>query len=122
MKCVQSSFTSPCSDDDHMPAARRREARSETKLAFTSAYWILMTTCRPSSSSARWTCPIDAAPTGLKSIERNIWCHGRPSPRSMRRRISAAGLGGMPFCSTLSSSRYGSGAIGAIETAWPSLT
>ena len=105
-----------------MRAALRSCERSLAKLAFTSGYWILTTTCRPSRSSALCTCPIEAEPIGSSSIHLKSFAIGLPSPSTMMRRTSAGDLGGTPFCRTASCSRYWSGAIGAIDIAWPSLT
>ena len=122
MKWVAISCTSPSTAGDHMRAALRSCERSLAKLALTSGYWIFTTTCRPSSSSARCTCPMLAEPTGSSSIHLKSLAMGLPRPSTMMRRTSAGGLGGTPFCSTASCVRYWSGAIGAIEIAWPSLT
>ncbi len=85
--------------------------------------WTLTATFVPSCSTARCTCPSDAAASGFGSNSAYSSSGGAPSSAMITSRTCSYGKGGTSFCSLSSSVRHSSGSTLAwLETICPSLT
>ncbi len=93
--------------------------------AATPGYWTLTATSRPSSSTARYTCPIDAAAIGSVSNSSNTSDSESPSSDSITLRICPNVTVGAASRSAPSlrwnSSRYSSGTspVSRNDSTWP---
>ena len=82
----------------------------------------LTATSRPSVVIARWTCAIDAAPTGTSSNSEKRLSRGAPNERSIVCLIFANGAGGRSSCSCdRFAAAFSPTRSGRVESAWPSL-
>ena len=82
----------------------------------------LIATSRPSVVTARWTCAIEAAPTGTGSIEAKSCSIGLPRPCSIAALIASNGAGGRLSCSKARSRAASSPTrSGRVASAWPNL-
>src|SRR4051812_5683293 len=90
-------------------AALSRISTSLAISASTPGLRTLTATSRPSVSTPRWTCAIEALATGSRSKLANSSVIGRPSEASISARASSAANGGTRSCSFASSSAMSSG-------------
>ncbi len=112
-----------------MPGASRRTARTSSDrfamsartAAAMSGYCTFTATAVPSSSSPRWTCPIDAAAIATGSMVAKASRNGRRSARSITGAISVKGRGGEDVWSASSAWRNSPGISSiANDRTWPS--
>ena len=86
-------------------ATRETWARSLSSAGPAPGYWTLTATARPSRQMPRWTCPIDAAATGLSSNSTKLRRHRGPSCSASTAWTVEAGSGGALSCSLVSIAR-----------------
>ena len=103
--------------------ARRSTAASRATTSSIPGRWTFTTTGVPSTSTARWVCPIDAAASGSNSNDANARSTGSPSSASSTARTSASGTVRTSARSLASSSVVAAGSTSVrVEAIWPSLT
>ena len=80
-------------------------------------------TTRPLRSTARWTCPSEAAATGVFSNSAKAFDIFTPSSEVTMASTSANGNGSTSSCRRVSASRKGAGSRSArVDRSWPTLT
>src|SRR6266446_1355572 len=103
-------------------ASHKNRSRSRaTARAIPGRNTLTATSC-PSVVTAKWTCAIEAAATGVSSNEAKRLATGRPNSPSIRARASAPEKGGKRSCSSARSSVISSPSRSArVDRIWPSL-
>ena len=93
------------------------KSASTAELIF--GYCSLQARGRPSSCSARWTWPSDAAKAASSSNNRNFVSHSSPSSVAIRLRTKGQPIEGAFDCNCLSSAAYSAGrASGMVANSW----
>ena len=115
-----------------LPSADQRStARASWRISSTSSSIAasipgrrtLTATSRPSRSTAKCTCAIEALATGTGSKLANTASIGSPNARSTIARATGAGNGGTRSCSLASSSAMSGGSRSRrVDSTWPNLT
>ncbi len=98
-------------------------SRSRSTRGTMPGRWILTATASPECSCARWTCPIEAAASGVVSNSANAASTSWPSSLSISAWTSLQGSGGTDCWSLESSVMYSAGSSSArVESTCPNFT